>query len=70
MIVREMGPWSECIFRSLLQFLVKFPISAFWVSIDWFRVIALLEHNLITNIYGNPQTHNFGEIQLTNIIFN
>ena len=24
LIVREMGPWSECIFRSLLQFLVLF----------------------------------------------
>ena len=24
LIVREMGPWPECIFRSLLQFLVQF----------------------------------------------
>ena len=29
MIVREMGPWPECIFRSLLQFLLSFPFLPF-----------------------------------------
>ena len=37
LIVREMGPWSECIFRSLLQFLVNPYMTVFVIlqAIMW-----------------------------------
>ena len=40
LVVREMGPWPECIFRSLLQFLVISFCHCIWyaVCILWVRL--------------------------------
>ena len=44
LIVREMGPWPECIFRSLLQFLVYFfflQFSVWNISFPLFKLLVI-----------------------------
>ena len=74
LIVREMGPWPECIFRSLLQFLVYYDrFSGVWLE---YAVIPLAKLFLGTAIacvkmwvYHSRQllVHHQGPLSLTQI---
>ena len=59
LIVREMGPWPECIFRSLLQFLVIIIIIIFmmcrfneYAGFTWFSCHAGFVRLLLDGCYG------------------
>ena len=53
LIVREMGPWPECIFRSLLQFLVEEVDMKSRCTLHWYAeyVVVILKQNPVNWIH-------------------